>query len=180
MDFDLRRFSLQRRRVRLLLGIALLGTFALAYLLAGGGDDAAMRGDDDASALVEALPEPVEEAVETAIEPLAEATERALEVVTDGYANEGKASWYGPGFEGKRTASGERFDPDALTAAHRTLPFGTRLEVTYPRTGESVVVRINDRGPYAHGRIIDLSEAAAEEIGLKSRGEGVVEIEEVR
>jgi rare lipoprotein A len=79
----------------------------------------------------------------------------------------GRASWYGPGFHGRRTASGETFNTNELTAAHRTLPFGTRVRVVNKRTGKSVVVRINDRGPYAHGRVIDLSRASAEAIGLK-------------
>jgi rare lipoprotein A len=78
----------------------------------------------------------------------------------------GKASWYGPGFQGRRTASGEVFNTREMTAAHRSLPFGTRVRVTNQRTGLSAVVRINDRGPYAHGRIIDLSRASAEAIGL--------------
>src|SRR3954462_681319 len=67
----------------------------------------------------------------------------------------GGASWYGPGFHGKKTASGERFNTHALTAAPRTLPFGSRVRVTNARTGRSVVVRINDRGPFAGGRVID-------------------------
>ena len=78
----------------------------------------------------------------------------------------GKASWYGPGFHGRRTASGERFDSGDLTAAHRTLPFGSRVRVMNKTTGRAVVVRINDRGPYAHGRIIDLSRASAQAIGI--------------
>ena len=78
----------------------------------------------------------------------------------------GRASWYGPGFHGRRTASGETFNTNDLTAAHRTLPFGTRVRVVNKRTGKSVVVRINDRGPYAHGRVIDLSRASAQAIGL--------------
>ena len=82
----------------------------------------------------------------------------------------GAASWYGPGFHGKRTASGERFDTNHLTAAHKTLPFGTQVLVTNERTGQSVVVRINDRGPYAHGRVIDLSKAAAEAVGISGVG----------
>jgi len=81
-------------------------------------------------------------------------------------AQKGAASWYGPGFHGRRTASGERFDANAFTAAHRTLPFGARVKVTNTRNGRSVMVRINDRGPYAHGRVIDLSKASARAIGL--------------
>ncbi|WP_243369464.1 septal ring lytic transglycosylase RlpA family protein [Microvirga solisilvae] len=78
----------------------------------------------------------------------------------------GRASWYGPGFQGRKTASGETFDTNELTAAHRTLPFGTKVRVVNKKTGKSVVVRINDRGPYAHGRVIDLSRASAQAIGL--------------
>ncbi len=78
----------------------------------------------------------------------------------------GKASWYGPGFHGRRTASGERFNTNDMTAAHKTLPFGTKVKVTNTKTGQSVVVRINDRGPYAHGRVIDLSKASARSIGI--------------
>ena len=82
----------------------------------------------------------------------------------------GAASWYGPGLHGKRTANGEKFDTNALTAAHKTLPFGTEVRVTNERTGKSVVVRINDRGPYAHGRVIDLSKAAAEAVSISGVG----------
>ena len=94
-------------------------------------------------------------------------------------AVEGEASWYGPGFDGRQTANGEIFDQDAMTAAHKTLPFGTQVRVTYESTGESVVVRINDRGPYAHGRVIDLSRAAAADIGLLNAGTGDVTLEVV-
>ena len=83
----------------------------------------------------------------------------------------GAASWYGPGFHGKRTANGETFNTHDLTAAHKTLPFGTKVRVTNERTGKSVVVRINDRGPYAHGRVIDLSKAAAEVVGIAGVGQ---------
>ena len=83
----------------------------------------------------------------------------------------GAASWYGPGFHGRKTASGERFNTHALTAAHRSFPFGTRVKVTNERTGRAVVVRINDRGPYAHGRIIDLSQASARAIGISGTGQ---------
>ncbi len=97
-----------------------------------------------------------------------------------GWVQEGLASWYGPRFQGKRTASGERFDMHKLTAAHRTLPFGTRVRVTHLRTGRSVVVRINDRGPWKRGRIIDLSYAAARAIGLLRDGVAPVRIEVVQ
>lgn len=82
----------------------------------------------------------------------------------------GRASWYGKRFHGRRTANGERFDMHALTAAHKTLPFGTRVRVRSVHTGKEVVVRINDRGPYAHQRIIDLSHAAATALGVRERG----------
>ena len=82
----------------------------------------------------------------------------------------GRASWYGPGFNGRRTASGETFNTNDMTAAHRTLPFGTKVRVVNKKTGRSVVVRINDRGPYAHGRVIDLSKASAQAIGISGVG----------
>jgi rare lipoprotein A len=86
------------------------------------------------------------------------------------------ASWYGPGFHGRRTASGEVFDQNALTAAHKSLPFGTRVRITHPVTKRTVLVRINDRGPYIRGREFDLSKGAAEAIGLRQHGVGPVEI----
>ncbi len=95
-------------------------------------------------------------------------------------AGSGEASYYGPGLEGNPTASGEVFDPERLTAAHRTLPLGSRVRVTNTRNGRSVVVRINDRGPFEPGRIIDLSEAAAREIGLLETGTGRVKLELLR
>lgn len=92
---------------------------------------------------------------------------------------QGMASWYGPGFHGRRSASGERFNQNALTAAHRTLPFGTLVRVTNLNNGQSVVVRINDRGPFAHGRVIDLSRQAASEIGMLGSGVAPVQVEVV-
>jgi rare lipoprotein A (peptidoglycan hydrolase) len=82
----------------------------------------------------------------------------------------GMASWYGDQFHGRRTSSGQRFDMHGYTAAHRTLPFGTKLRVTNLANGRSVMVTVNDRGPFGHGRIIDLSKAAARDIGLMSMG----------
>ncbi|BAW95770.1 putative rare lipoprotein A [[Synechococcus] sp. NIES-970] len=90
---------------------------------------------------------------------------------------QGSASWYGPGFHGRRTASGEPFNQYAMTAAHKTLPFGTRVRVTNLRNNRSVVVRINDRGPFTPGRIIDLSRGSAEQIGLVSSGVANVRID---
>jgi rare lipoprotein A len=88
----------------------------------------------------------------------------------------GIASWYGPEFRGHRTANGERFNPKALTAAHPSLPFQTRLKVTNPKNGRSVTVRVNDRGP-GYGRAIDLSEEAARELGIHETGIARVEIQ---
>ncbi len=90
----------------------------------------------------------------------------------------GVASWYGPGFHGRTTANGEKYDMNAMTAAHKTLPFGTRVLVHNPRTGKEVVVRINDRGPYIRGRVIDLSKAAARALGIAARGHDAVVLRE--
>lgn len=94
----------------------------------------------------------------------------------------GIASWYGgaDGLHGKRTASSEIFNTHDLTAAHLTLPFGSVIKVTAQKTGKSVVVRINDRGPFHKGRIIDLSSAAATEIGIKNAGVGSVCLERIK
>ena len=93
---------------------------------------------------------------------------------------EGIASWYGPGFHGKQTASGERYDQDGLTAAHPYWKFGTRVRVTLLTTGRSVVVRINDRFPSYKGRVIDVSRGTAKAIGLIGPGTGRVRLEVVR
>lgn len=93
------------------------------------------------------------------------------------FAREGVASWYGPGFAGRLTANGEIFDPGEMTAAHRTLPFDTHLRVTNLSNGRSVIVRINDRGPFTGGRIIDLSQAAAASIGMIGSGTAKVRLE---
>jgi len=92
----------------------------------------------------------------------------------------GYASWYGGKFQGRQTASGEIFDTNKLTAAHKTLPFGTVVEVTNLDNGKSIEVRINDRGPFVEGRIIDLSRAAATKIGMMSTGIAPVKVEITR
>jgi rare lipoprotein A len=99
---------------------------------------------------------------------------------TTGWTQEGIASWYGREQQGHLTANGERFDMHALTAAHRTLPMQTRVRVTHRENGRSVIVRINDRGPYSRGRIIDLSYAAAKVLGMIERGVAPVRIEVLR
>ena len=88
----------------------------------------------------------------------------------------GMASYYGNELAGNRTASGERFDPRGLTAAHRTLPFGSMVRVTNMSNGDSVIVRINDRGPFSRGRVIDVSHAAAKEIGMHRSGTARVKL----
>ena len=100
---------------------------------------------------------------------------RVQEQVTS--LRKGMASWYGPGFHGRLTANGERYNQNGLTAAHKNLPFGTRVRVTNLNNGRSITVRINDRGPYARGRIIDLSKGAALVIGLMGSGVAPVQIE---
>lgn len=97
-----------------------------------------------------------------------------------GWTERGLASWYGHPYHGRRTASGEVYDMDAMTAAHRSLPFGTVVRVTRRDTGASVKVRINDRGPFIKGRIIDLSRASAKRIGLFVDGVAPVKIEVLR
>jgi rare lipoprotein A len=94
-----------------------------------------------------------------------------------GSVSSGRASWYGPGFFGNRTANGEVFRPGTLTAAHRTLPFGTKVRVTNLWNGRSTVVRINDRGPFHGNRVIDLAHGAAQELGLLSSGVADVKLE---
>ncbi|MEA5447117.1 septal ring lytic transglycosylase RlpA family protein [Leptolyngbya sp. CCNP1308] len=122
-----------------------------------------LLGDAPPLARIEGLPEP--------------AAAAAAQVGVVSSTLTGMASWYGPGFHGRRSASGEVFNQNDLTAAHRTLPFGTRVRVTNLSTGQSVVVRINDRGPFGHGRVIDLSAAAAGNIGIRASGVGRVQLE---
>nr|WP_240610033.1 septal ring lytic transglycosylase RlpA family protein [Halomonas endophytica] len=93
---------------------------------------------------------------------------------------EGQASFYADRYQGRRTASGERFDQQALTAAHRTLPFGTEVRVTRLDNGREAVVRVNDRGPFVRGRIIDLSRRAAEELDMVRSGTAPVRLTPVR
>lgn len=92
------------------------------------------------------------------------------------YEAAGVASWYGPGFAGRKTASGERYKPMGMTAAHKTLPFGTAVRVTNLENSKSVIVTINDRGPFVRGRLIDLSKGAAKKVGLIETGTARVEV----
>ena len=108
--------------------------------------------------------------------PSPAATYYAPTPINYGGARTEVASWYGPGFAGRRTSSGETYNPDGLTAASKTLPLGTHVRVTNPDTGRSVVVRINDRGPFVRGRSLDLSHGAAKQIGLTGKGVGRVQV----
>jgi rare lipoprotein A len=100
-----------------------------------------------------------------------------LSDATQAQTAHGKASFYS---HGQKTASGERFHPSEMTAAHRTLPFNTRVRVTHARTKRSVVVRINDRGPFIRGRIIDVSRGAAQALGMLGQGVAQVELQVIR
>ena len=102
---------------------------------------------------------------------------RPMAAVDAGWQETGEASWYGPGFHGNQTASGEVYDMEAMTAAHKKLPFGTRVRIHNLDNGRQTEVRINDRGPFARGRIIDLSRAAARDIGMLGSGTARVRIE---
>jgi rare lipoprotein A len=132
----------------------------LSGLNASSGADANI-GEGFVSAIT---PEPVAD--------LDEATPAATRTIAGG-----SASYYAAKFEGRPTASGERYRAAQLTAAHRSLPFGSLVRVTNPTTGKSVTVRVNDRGPFTAGRVIDVSRAAAEELGLIARGHAPVELE---
>lgn len=97
----------------------------------------------------------------------------------NGFVEEGIASWYGPGFHGKTTANGERYNQYAMTAAHKILPLGTEVRVTHLENGKSVIVRINDRGPFVDNRVIDLSKAAAQRLQLTGKGTGRVRVQNI-
>jgi rare lipoprotein A len=112
----------------------------------------------------------------TAIDPAEEAPSPGLDNSAARVIGGGVASYYADKFNGRRTASGESFSNSALTAAHRSLPFGSKVRVTNPANGKSVVVRINDRGPFHGGRVIDLSRNAAAQLGIVQRGHGRVEL----
>jgi rare lipoprotein A len=89
----------------------------------------------------------------------------------------GKCSWYGPKFNGKKTASGEKFDSTKFTAAHKTLPFGTKLKITDKKSGKNVIVTVTDRGPFVKSRVLDISSSAAQELGVINKGVFTAEIE---
>lgn len=161
---------LKSQRQLLIVGIAVLAALSalLAVLMAREATtpEAVALGEGRAS--VESMP--VAELEPVAPQPTAPTTPTGGESPMA----PGNASFYGNELAGNRTASGELFDPQRLTAAHRTLPLGSRVRVTNPDSGDSVIVRINDRGPYHGNRVIDLSYAAAREIGLIASGSGRV------
>jgi rare lipoprotein A len=135
---------------------------ALALLIAGLGTSTAGRAVTPAQAAQAII---VEEETEEEVPAAAK------------HVGEGEASYYGNELAGNRTASGERFNPRALTAAHRTLPLGSKLRVTNQANGRSVIVRINDRGPFAKSRLIDVSYAAAQQINMIRAGKARVRLE---
>lgn len=108
------------------------------------------------------------------------ATPFSAQATADADLGSGHASYYSNEFAGRRTASGEIFNPSAFTAAHRTVAFGTRVKVTHLGNGREVIVRVNDRGPWGRGRIIDLSYAAAKQIGMHRSGTAQVKLSLVR
>ena len=110
------------------------------------------------------------------VEAIDQADQSVVDIDEETEIGGGMASYYGNELAGNRTASGERFDPGQLTAAHRSLPFGSMVRVTNTSNGDSVIVRINDRGPFAHGRVIDVSQAAAREIGMHRSGTAKVSV----
>ena len=124
-------------------------------------------------------PEPAGNVVDLATidPPIEEAVPEPVDTAAGRSLGSGIASYYGSRFHGRPTASGERFNMNAMTAAHKRLPFGSKVRVTNSSNGKSVVVRINDRGPFTPGRVLDLSKAAAQEIGLIQRGHGTVKLE---
>lgn len=168
--------SLTAKSLQALAVAGLLGLMPLAASSAAAPDAAAPRVDAATSAAVIELV-PVQPSAEvTAPVPAPALEEPAASAPQETVIGRGSASYYAARFHGQRTASGERFDNTDMTAAHRTLPFGSLVRVTNPANGRSVVVRINDRGPFTRGRMIDVSRAAAEELGLVARGHATVEL----
>jgi rare lipoprotein A len=169
----LRERSVTYRR---LLAVAIIGIIALGALLAiqaGDRPDPIILGTGQAGvneAIADSQPLAADEA-DAEDEPI------PLESVPGTPVPGGAASYYGSAFEGRPTASGERFNPEGYTAAHRSLPLGSRVRVTNLRNGRDVIVRINDRGPFHGNRVIDLSQAAARELGFLRQGTARVQIE---
>ena len=153
---------------------ALLGLAPLAASSAAAPAAPAAIEPATSAAVIELVP--LQPTTEVTVSAIAEEAAPAPSAPQETVVGRGTASYYAAKFDGRRTASGERFDNAAMTAAHRTLPFGTRVRVTNVANGKSVIVRINDRGPFSAGRMIDVSRAAANELGLVARGHGMVEL----
>jgi rare lipoprotein A len=166
--------SFASRSAQAMLAAGLLGLAPLAASSAAAPDAPAAGIEPAAStAMIELVPiQPTATVIAPSIAEETPAPSAPQETVI----GRGSASYYAAKFDGRPTASGERFDNSAMTAAHRTLPFGSLVRVTNPANGRSVIVRINDRGPFSAGRMIDVSRAAADELGLVARGHGTVEI----
>jgi len=152
---------------------------ALALLLAGAAvaNDDGLRARTEAAAAAAARKAAVTEPAEGAQNLVEDSVDVSIEDGRPVIEQTGEASYYHDALDGRRTASGERFDQDDTTAAHPTLPLGTEATVTNLETGRTVEVEINDRGPYARGRELDLSKKAAEQIGLDEDGIAPVHIE---
>jgi rare lipoprotein A len=172
------------RRLCLLGGSALLlsGSTGLPPALATTGRDAAAVSSSPVEVAVRSA-DPFSGSAESSDEPQIKPIAPTLPIAAPPQeprvrsVSQGQASWYGPGFFGNRTANGEVFRPGTLTAAHRTLPFGTKVRVTNMRNGRTAVVRINDRGPFHGNRVIDLAHGAAHQLGLISSGVASVKLE---
>ena len=150
-------------------------TAIVAGLLASGPSHAVAADASRIDTLATTVAALEEQPVSSLSVPAAEAKIAAFEAIGGG-----EASYYGAELAGNRTANGERFNPNALTAAHRTLPLGTKLRVTNKANGKSVVVRVNDRGPFVRSRVLDVSLAAAREISMVRSGKAQVTLEIVR
>ena len=167
-NYGLDARSLAKRSVQ---ALALAGLFGLAPLAASTN---AASDTATSTAVIELVP--VQPSAEVTLSAPEAELEHAPSAPQETLLGRGSASYYAAQFHGRRTASGERFDNGDMTAAHRTLPFGSLVRVTNPANGRSVVVRINDRGPFTRGRLIDVSRAAADELGMVARGHANVEL----
>ena len=176
-----RRLATARKRTRAAMGVAALATCAALFmaLQPAPAPDPIVLGTGSAGVKGDVASVPAMEAPPAEVAPLPTEPEPAPEPEEEAgvHHESGEASYYGEELAGRPTASGEAFDPAKLTAAHRTLPLGTRLRVTNTRNGESVVVRVNDRGPFAKRRVLDLSKGAAKRIGMLRSGTARVKIE---
>jgi len=161
------------RSLQVLTLAALVGLAPIAASSASASDAPAAPAVETKAAMIEMVPIQPSQDVSATTPSIVDAAPSSPQETVVG---RGSASYYAAKFDGRRTASGERFSSAEMTAAHRTLPFGTMVRVTNVATGKSVVVRINDRGPFSAGRMIDVSRAAAEELGLVARGHGTVEL----